>query len=120
MTRLRTILPGILATSAALLIHVPVQGATFSWKNLSNNWNVGTAWNGNVAPVGTNPLDVLVFGGSVGVPLAPTTWTATNNVATVPFQLNELQFNGTDSDPVNSGLSHTITGNALRFGGADP
>jgi len=74
---------------------------------------------GGSAPTGTNPTDVLVFGGDVGTTAgtAPN-YTATNNVAVTRFQLNQLTLQTTDTG--NSGIDNFIAGNALQLTGTAP
>jgi fibronectin-binding autotransporter adhesin len=96
------------------------RAATFTWGSTTGSWATGAAWVGGAAPTGTNAADVLVFTGNVGSAASPTTYTSTNNVAAVPFLLKDLVFTATDAAPTTSGLSHTITGSAIRFAGASP
>ena len=91
---------------------------TYTWTNVSGNWSVAANWVGNVAPSGANATDVLLFSGNVGTIATPTIYTATNDVASPPFILNELSLNATDSGA--SGLAHILSGAALRLAGTAP
>lgn len=81
--------------------------ANFVWGNGSGNWSDGFNW-GGTAPNGTDASDTLTFGGSVAV-----TYLSTNDVAIVPFQLDQIIVAATDAGL--TGASHEIAGNALRF-----
>jgi fibronectin-binding autotransporter adhesin len=115
MKRLRTFLPAILCGSAVMLSQ-KIHAATFNWANLSGNWSAPASWSGGLVPSGTNPTDILVFGGNV----VPAPWVATNDNINIPFRLNQLVLNGIDANPANSNVQHVIQQNALRFGGIDP
>jgi autotransporter-associated beta strand protein len=100
--------------TALALLGLPMaesQSATFTWGGSTGNWNVGANW-GGTAPTGTNPVDVLQFGGDIS-----TSYTSTNNVAN-PFLLNQLVFNVTDSGAL--GATHFLAGSPLRFSGSNP
>ena len=116
----RRVRPRILSTALALLCGLPVAtslAASYTWTSVTGNWSVGTNWVGNVAPSGADSTDILLFAGNVGTTLAPTNYTATNNVAN-PFILNELRLNATDTGL--SGLAHILAGSALRLSGTAP
>ena len=81
--------------------------ANFNWFNTNGSWSAGANWEGS-APTGTDANDSLTFGGSVAVP-----YLSTNDIAAVPFQLDQLIINATDAGA--SGGSHVIAGNGLRF-----
>jgi autotransporter-associated beta strand protein len=115
MKRLRTFLPAILCGSAVML-SPKIHAATFTWQNISGNWSAASSWAGGLVPTGTNPDDILVFGGNV----SPAPWVASNDNVNIPFRLNQLVLNGIDSNPLNSNVQHVIQQNALRFGGVDP
>jgi autotransporter-associated beta strand protein len=106
-----------LSTSIGLLLFtVSAQAGTYSWVNVTGNWSTNAFWTGNVAPSGLDPTDELEFGG----PVSPV-WTATNDIAAQPFQLNRLL--SFASDPGATQNAHTINGipgSALRFSGSDP
>ena len=109
-----------LRAALALLLGLPIaaSAATFTWNNTTGNWTDGTKW-GGLAPTGTNPVDVLVFGGSVGtVAGTAPNYTATNNVAVARFQLNQLTLQSTDAGA--SGLDNFIAGNPLQMTGTSP
>lgn len=83
------------------------RAANFDWFNSNGGWSAGTNW-GGVAPTGLGANDSLTFGGSVAVP-----YLSTNDIAAVPFQLDQLVINATDAG--GTGFSHVIAGNGLRF-----
>jgi autotransporter-associated beta strand protein len=100
--------------TALALLGLPVaesQAATFTWGTGAGVWSLGSNW-GGTAPNGTNPVDVLQFGGNVS-PF----YTATNDVAN-PFLLNQLIFSATD--PALTGGTNFLAGSPLRFSGANP
>src|SRR5436190_13479371 len=88
----------LLASVAALLVlpSVPGHGATFSWDNLTGNWSVPQNWTPDQAPTGTDATDVLTFGGNVGTIGAPSIYTSTNNLPTVPATINQIILQATD------------------------
>ena len=90
--------------------------ASFDWGNATANWSTGAAWTGASAPTGTNPTDVLTFGGDVGTTAgtAPN-YTATNDIAASPFQLNRIVLQATDANNLATDPPHTLAGNPLRF-----
>src|SRR5262245_33405028 len=93
-----------LSTSIGLLLFtVSAQAGTYSWVNVTGNWSTNAFWAGNVAPSGLDPTDELEFGG----PVSPI-WTATNDIAAQPFQLNRLL--SFTSDPGATQNAHTING----------
>ena len=108
-TRLRIIIIAL----ASVLSAAGASGANFQWNNVTGVWNVGTSWQGGVAPSGTDPTDILTFGGDVASP-----YTSTNNLAVNPALINQLQLNATDT--AATGLSHVITGTPIAFGGSAP
>src|SRR5688572_10277151 len=110
MKNLRTLLPTILCGSIALLASTS-QGATFTWGNVTGVWGDAARWTPTGVPPATDPTTVLVFGGNVGGPLDPSTaYISTYNLPATQFLLNELRFQGTDPDPLNSGRVNRITG----------
>ncbi len=84
-----------------------VRAGNYTWGNVTGAWSNGANW-GGAAPGGLDAMDTLTFGGSVALP-----YTATNDVAAVPFELDQLIITATDAGA--SGASHLITGNGLRF-----
>ncbi len=114
-------LTSALAAAGFLLLAQPFCGnaATWSWNNVTGNWELTSSWIGGVIPPSDDFSTVLNFAGDVGTAAAPTTYIATNDFAG-SFQLNQLILNGTDASPITSGLSHSITGNQLQLGGASP
>ena len=104
----------ILASSVSALVGLTNSSAlagNFVWGGASNPWSINGAWSSGTAPAGTNPADILNFGGNTALP-----YTATNNVAAVPFLVNRI--NLTSAGGI--GTFHTISGNALAFSGVDP
>ncbi len=105
----------LLASAAALLVlpPIPVHAATFVWDNTSGVWSDAARW-GGAAPTGTNPADVLVFGGDVAT--AP--YTALNDIAfpLTPFQLNQFVLQASDSTA--SGADHFLASNGVVLSGA--
>jgi autotransporter-associated beta strand protein len=109
-TRLRIIIIAL----ASVLSADAARGANFNWNNVTGNWDVGSNWQGGVAPSGTDATDVLTFGGDVASP-----YTSTNNLAVNPVLLNRLQLNATDTGA--TGLAHLISGTTgIALGGANP
>ena len=100
---------------------LPLGAATFTWTNATGNWSIPANWTGNAAPSGNGTADVLVFGGDVGstAGTAPN-YTATNDIATIPFQLNAITLNATDAGALATDPPHILAGNALRFAGTSP
>ena len=110
----RNTIPALRA-ALALLLGLPIaaaSAATFTWNSTTGNWNDAARW-GGLAPSGTDSTDVLVFGGDVSV-----LYTATNNVAATPFQLNQLTLQTTDAGV--TGGENVIAGSALRLTGTAP
>ena len=88
---------------AALLLGIPAEparAATFNWANITGSFTVPANW-GGTAPLGTDPTDILVFGGDVGTTAANTSYIATNDSATNPFLVNQLIFQATNATPGN-------------------
>jgi fibronectin-binding autotransporter adhesin len=104
---------------AVLLAGLPISAsfaADFTWANLTGNFTDPTKWVGNVAPLGTDPTDVLTFGGDVTTQL----YIATSNSLTNPFLINQLVFNATNPTP-GTGPSQTIDGTTtIKLGGTNP
>lgn len=103
------------ATAALVLSASAASGANFNWINATGNWSVGGNW-GGTAPSGLVSTDTLTFAGNVGTVGAPTIYTATNDIAAIPFLLNQLLLQATD--PAASGNDHILAGNALRLSAA--
>ncbi len=93
-----------------------LRAASFDWGNATGNWSIGAAWTGAAAPTGTNATDVLTFGGDVGTTAgtAPN-YTATNDIAASPFQINRIVLQATDANNLATDPPHVIAGNPLRF-----
>ena len=105
-----------LRAAAALLLGLPiasVSAATFTWNTTTGSWGTNGNWLGGTAPTGTNPADVLVFGGNVSP-----SYTATNNIGAIPFKLNQLILQATD--PGLTGADNFLAGNALVLTGTAP
>jgi hypothetical protein len=107
---------------AVLLAGLPISasfGATFTWGNLDGNFTDPNRWVGGVAPLGTDPTDVLVFGGDVSTQF----YTATLDSATSPFLVNRLDFTATNPF-LGSGFPQTIAGSdatkTIKLGGLNP
>jgi autotransporter-associated beta strand protein len=104
---------------AVLLAGLPVSAsfaADFTWANLTGFFTDPTKWVGNVAPLGTDPTDVLTFGGDV----ATQVYVATSNSTTNPFLINQLVFTATNPTP-GTGASQTIDGTTtIKLGGTNP
>lgn len=115
----RLLLPGILCASAALLTP-SVRAASFTWAGgvgpTPLDWSNSAQWVGNVVPPANNITTELIFQGNV----ISQNWVSNNNIATVPFLLNQITLLGTDTNNSNSNLSQTIQGNALSFVGVTP
>jgi autotransporter-associated beta strand protein len=107
---------------AVLLAGLPISesfAANFTWANLTGNFSDPTKWVGGTAPLGTDPTDVLTFGGDVSFEL----YTATHDSATNPFLINQLVFNATNPTP-GFGSPQVIAGSdptkLLLLGGVNP
>ncbi len=116
-------LPRILSGAiAALLLGLPTdsaRAATYTWGNITGSFTVPANW-GGTAPLGTDPTDILVFGGDVGTIALPTNYTATNDSPTSPFLINQLLFQATTGTP-GTGPVDTIAGSTpLLLGGTNP
>jgi hypothetical protein len=98
----------------AALFDEAASAGTFQWANATSNWNLGTSWTGSAVPSGTDPTDILNFGGDAGA--AP--YTATNNLAVVPSLLNQLVFDAIDTG--TTGASQILNGSAIAMGGTNP
>ncbi len=101
--------------AAALLLGLPIAASatTFTWNTATGSWGTNGNWLGGTAPTGTNPADVLVFGGDVTAP-----YTSTNNVGAIPFKLNQLVLQATDPGATDN--DHIIAGNQLVLTGGAP
>ena len=122
MKSLATSLPRILTGAVAVLIcgSPPVRAASFTWGNLTGSLTDSTKWVGGVAPPGTDPTDILIFGGNVGTTASPSNYIATSNSLTNPFLINQINFQGITSTP-GTGPVDTINGaTPLLFGGTNP
>src|SRR5688572_31596397 len=91
---------------------VPARTATFVWANNGGNWNVPANWGGTV-PSGTDPTDILVFGGDV-----LNAYISTNNLPPVPALFNQLTFNA--SNGANVANTHSLNGARIALGGIAP
>ena len=86
------------------------EAQTFTWNNVTGNWNTAANWTGGVVPT-SGTTNTLVFGsGASG-------YTSTFNL-TSPFQMNSLQLQA------NTGISNKITSatltNILQLSGTNP
>ena len=79
---------------------------------MTGRWSASGNWVGNIAPTGLNPLDTLTFGGDVGSSGVPTIYTATNDITSIPFQLNQLILQATDL--AGSGNDNILAGREVR------
>ncbi len=115
----RRILAASIATALALVPRA-LDAATFTWSNVTGNWSDAALW-GGTAPTGTNPADVLVFGGDVGTTAgtAPN-YTATNDIAVTPFILGGLTLNATNAAALATDPAQIIAGGALLLSGLAP
>src|SRR5687767_8058037 len=109
--------PLCLATAvAAVLALTPTRStaATFVWGGGTGTWTTPGSWVPAVAPSGTNPTDVLTFGGSVGTP-----YTSTNNFG-APFRLNQIVLQATDSGTLSSHVIGAGVDSSIAFEGVAP
>jgi autotransporter-associated beta strand protein len=92
---------------------------TFTWANVTGPWSNPNNWTPPGAPTGTDPTDILIFGGDVGIIAgsAPN-YTSTNDISVVPFVLNGITLQATNINNQPTDPAHIITGNALGFAGA--
>src|SRR5438045_7028564 len=103
---------GWFTLTAALMVFAGRAPAQFTWNNpAGGNWSVNGNWLGGAAPTAGSVTTTLTFGSPATI---SATYTATNNVGGVPFDLNAFTFNG------NAGTMVTIagtdnTGNGLIF-----
>jgi autotransporter-associated beta strand protein len=81
---------------------------TFTWDSTTGNWSDAARW-GGTSPTGTNNTDILRFNGAGSV-----SYTSTNDVATVPFVLNQIVLNST------AAVTNSVGGNSIQFAGAAP
>jgi fibronectin-binding autotransporter adhesin len=90
---------------------------TFTWSNAAGgNWSIDGNWQGGTAPTTGSGATKLIFGAPGTIAAS---YTATNNVGSVPFDLNALTFNGNTGTLVTiNGLDNTA--NALNFTGTNP
>jgi hypothetical protein len=111
----------LLLAGAVLLSPFGSKAATFNWANVTGTWSTAGNWTPTGPPTGTDPTDMLVFGGDVGVIAgsAPN-YTSTNDISVVPFVLNGVTLQATDLNNQPTDPPHIITGNALRFTGVAP
>src|SRR5437762_1255028 len=94
------------AVAAAAMSLLPSGArADFVWDNTTGNWTDGSHW-GGTAPT-SSATNVLVFGPGAA------DYTATNDNATTPFQLNKIQITGPAAS-VNTLTATTLT-NTLDF-----
>lgn len=90
-----------------------VEGGQYTWvPGTAGAWSTAANWTGGVAPVGNNPDDALIFGGTP----AAAGITITDDISGT-FLLKSLRFQTTEG----SGLMTlgSVAGNSLRFGGPD-
>ena len=73
--------------------------ATFTWTNVTGTFTDPNKWVAGVAPGGTDPTDILIFGGPVGTTGMPTNYIATSNGLNSLFLINQLTFQGTTTTP---------------------
>jgi autotransporter-associated beta strand protein len=78
----------------------------YTWNDTNGDWAAGSNWQGGTAPSGSVPTDELSFGDTQG-----TSYTANNDIATVPTQLHEIAGNSTSQ-------SILLTGNQIQFTGS--
>ncbi|MBA4018887.1 MAG: hypothetical protein C0483_17100 [Pirellula sp.] len=85
-------------------------GATYTWTNTTGNWSSDPLWGGSHV-TGTDPADILIFGGT-----GTTQYRATNDIlpggVAGPFKLNQLHLNSSAS------VTEYLFGNALQFDNA--
>src|SRR5688572_19442426 len=90
--------------------------AQFTWNNpAGGNWSVGENWVGGAAPA-PGATTILIFGSPA---TAASSYTATNNIGTVPFDLNALTFNGDAGTLVTINAADNLV-NGLNFLGDAP
>jgi autotransporter-associated beta strand protein len=80
----------------------------FMWNDTNGNWAADSNWQGASAPSGANNTDVLNFGDTQG-----TSYTAANDLTTVPAVINEIAGNSS-SHQIN------LTGNQVQLAGTTP
>ena len=112
------------AFTSALLLGLACSHAiatTFQWNNVTGPWSSPASWQGGVAPIGADFTDILSFGGDSGTTAgSPPHYTATNDIAAVPFFLNALSLNATDAAGLPTDPPLILSGNALSLGGVNP
>ena len=117
----RTALTGIIAAALFTLVSPRTEAASFSWVTSTGFWTNGPSWGGaapkglpepQVFPILSGISDVLTFSGDVG---PATLYTTTNNSPVVPFTLNQIICNATDSTLPATTNAHTVDGGTLRF-----
>ncbi|MHA3774204.1 beta strand repeat-containing protein [Verrucomicrobiota bacterium sgz303538] len=90
-----------------------VEGGTFTWvPGTAGAWSAAANWTGGVAPVGNNPADVLIFGGT-----PPALGSTITDDISGTFFLNSLQFQTTEGSGVLTLAA--AAGSSLRFGGSN-
>jgi hypothetical protein len=73
------------------------QAGTFNWANVTGPWSTPENWTPAGPPTGTDPTDILVFGGDVGsIAGSAPNYTSTNDISVTPFVLNGITLQATD------------------------
>ena len=87
---------------------ISAEAALFTWNNTTGTWSQASNWTPPLAPSGTDPTDILTFGGNVATP-----YVSTNNLGANPAILNQFIFAA--QDPTSTGGVQIIAGNPVAL-----